>query len=508
MKKLQFVAVLLFGIQILAQPDTEVYLADIDANSEIIKLSNPRNITNNPGYDNQPFFYDENSILLASTRAEQTDILKFHILEGSTSKWITDTPTGSEYSPLRIPETNNISAIRLDIDGLQRLYTYNTTDGSSEELLKDAKIGYHLWYTPDILVASILVENRMDLIISHVEDAGKYKISQKNVGRSLQNIPNTELVSYVCKENPKNWELKSLNPITGVTKKITDLGNTEDVCWIPDGTLLVGKGKALYQFHPDKDDNWIIVQHFSDKNINNITRLAVNENATRLAFVAETSPEHIVQKQVEAFNARNLTDFAACYSEDVLVRNFPNDTLYKSNETLKGNYERFYSKTPKAQVKVVKRISIGNTVIDEELVTIGDKTHQQVAIYEVKNGLISSMTFIHQSALYPLAEEIVNKQLEVYNLKDIEAFLATYSAAVEIFNFPNENRYIGRDKMRERYSKFFDATPDLHCEIKSRIVIGNKVIDEEYITANGNNFSAVAIYEIKNDKIAKVTFVR
>jgi hypothetical protein len=40
------------------------------------------------------------------------------------------------------------------------------------------------------------------------------------------------------------------------------------------------------------------------------------------------------------------------------------------------------------------------------------------------------------------------------------------------------------------------------------MVIGNKVIDEEYITANGNHFSAIAIYEIENGKIAKVTFIR
>ena len=43
--------------------------------------------------------------------------------------------------------------------------------------------------------------------------------------------------------------------------------------------------------------------------------------------------------------------------------------------------------------------------------------------------------------------------------------------------------------------------------MKNRIVIGNKVIDKEYITANGDTFSAVAIYEVANGKIAKVTFI-
>ncbi|MDB4292190.1 nuclear transport factor 2 family protein [Maribacter sp.] len=491
-----------------SQSDTEVFLLDVDMVDDKIQLSNPRNISNNLGYDNQPYFYDESSVIFASTRAGQTDILKFNILEGSTSSWLTDTPTGSEYSPLRIPESNAISAIRLDMDGLQRLYEYNIDDGSATVLLKKAKIGYHLWYTSDMLVATVLVENRMDLIVSYLADIGQYKTTQKNVGRSLQKIPNTELVSFISKENSENWELKSLNPVTGATEKITDLGKTEDICWLPDGTLLAGKDNGLYKFHPKNDEEWSLLQNFSDKNINNITRLAVNENATRLAFVAEPSPENIVQKQVEAFNSRNLIDFSACYSEDVVVSNFPNEILYKSNETLKNNYERFYSKTPQVAVEVVKRMSIGNTVIDEELVTIGDKTHQQVAIYEVKNGLISSMTFIHQNGLYSVAEEIVQEQLDAYNSRDIDLFTDTYTEDVKLYQYPNKLTGEGQDALRKGYETFFERTPDLNCEIKNRISIGNKIIDEEYLTMNGNNFSALAIYEVENGKISKVTFIQ
>ena len=62
--------------------------------------------------------------------------------------------------------------------------------------------------------------------------------------------------------------------------------------------------------------------------------------------------------------------------------------------------------------------------------------------------------------------------------------------------------------LRTGYTDFFKSTPDLHCEIKNRIIISNTVIDEEEITANGNTFKAVVIYEVENGKIAKVTFVR
>ena len=508
MKILSLLILLFISLSLLAQPDTEVYLVDIAKTSKTIQLTNPRNISNNIGYDNQPYFYDENSVLFASTRSGQTDILKFNILEGSTSAWLTDTPTGSEFSPLRIPESTAISAIRLDLDGLQRLYAYNLEDGSSQVILEGAKIGYHLWYSTDILVATLLKENRMDLIVSYLNEDDKYRTTKKNVGRSLQIIPNTELISYVSKEHKDNWELKSLHPITGVTEKIIDLGKTEDICWLPDGTLLAGKDKSLYKYHPETDGDWVLLQKFTDKNINKITRLAVNKSATRFAFVAENSPENIVQKQVEAFNARNLDAFVECYSDNVVVRNFPNEILYKDNEVLKTNYERFYSKNPKTKVEVVKRISVGNFVIDEELATIGNQTYQQVAIYEVTSGLISSMTFIPHTAIYVLAEEIVQQQLDAYNTRDIDGFLQTYAEDVQLYNFPTEIRSRGQKEMRESYTGFFDSTPDLNCEIRNRIVIGNKIIDEEYITVNGNSFNAVAIYEVENGKIAKVTFLQ
>ncbi|MEP5912465.1 MAG: nuclear transport factor 2 family protein, partial [Flavobacteriaceae bacterium] len=100
------------------------------------------------------------------------------------------------------------------------------------------------------------------------------------------------------------------------------------------------------------------------------------------------------------------------------------------------------------------------------------------------------------------------EQLKAYNNRDIEAFMATYSEDIKLFNFPNQPTSQGKDKMKEDYNSFFENVPNLHCEVKKRIVIGNKVIDEEYITANDGHFSAVAIYEVENGKISRVTFIK
>jgi hypothetical protein len=66
----------------------------------------------------------------------------------------------------------------------------------------------------------------------------------------------------------------------------------------------------------------------------------------------------------------------------------------------------------------------------------------------------------------------------------------------------------GKEAMRSRYKSLFENNPELYCEIKNRITLGNKVIDQEYVrTANGY-IDAVAIYEVKDGLIQQVTFVR
>ena len=394
MKKALIILVFLSSYLTLAQPNTEVYLFDLKMDGGEVALSNPKNISNNEGYDNQPSFLNDNTILFSSTRSDQTDILKFNITGGSTSSWVTDTPTGSEYSPLKIPQKDAVSAIRLDLDGLQRLYEYDLKTGESKLLLKDLKVGYHVWFNDHIIVCTVLVDNRMDLVVSNLKDGTNYT-HQKNVGRSLLKIPGSKSISFISKENG-GLEIKSLNPISGATQKIANaLNGSEDICWLNDGTILTGLKKTLLRLDPATEEGWKPIMNFEEGEINNISRMVINNKANRLAFVAEESPVNIVQKQLDAYNAR-----------------------------------------------------------------------------------------------------------------DIDAFMDTYSDTIELYNFPNQLRTKGKEAMREGYAGFFESTPDLHCEIKNRIVIGNKVIDEEYITANGSNFSAVAVYEVVNGKIAKVTFLQ
>lgn len=278
---LQFLVIAMPAI-VFCQSNTEVYLFDLNTTENQIEISNGKNISNNEGYDNQPSFQNEHTILFASTRNKQTDILQFNS-STQTKNWLSHTKQGSEFSPTQIPKSNYISAIRLDTTGLQYLYRYKK--GKSSAMLKDLIIGYHVWNTKNVLVSFVLGKPHK-LVISDLKKNTNSTVDT-NIGRSLHNIPNTHLVSYIKKKKDE-WEIRSLNPKTGETNKIaTTLPNVEDMCWLADGSILMGKGKALYKFHPKKDTDWRIVKLFEKEKFDHITRIAVNTSNSKIAIVAE-----------------------------------------------------------------------------------------------------------------------------------------------------------------------------------------------------------------------------
>jgi GNAT superfamily N-acetyltransferase len=105
----------------------------------------------------------------------------------------------------------------------------------------------------------------------------------------------------------------------------------------------------------------------------------------------------------------------------------------------------------------------------------------------------------------------VEAQLRAYNDRDIEAFLAPYAADVEIRDFSGEVLMRGHDEMRARYLQVF-ADERLHAVITARMVMGPVVIDQERVsrTVDGRPgmVEAIAIYEVRDGLIARVTFIR
>ncbi len=532
MRKL-FATLLFFTILLsYSQPNTDVFLFDLKATYNSVELLNNRNISSNEGYDNQPSFLDSNTVLYAGTRNGQTDIVKYNI--NYDSKIFINHTEGGEYSPLKIPGKNAVSAVRLDKDGKQRLYTYDLRNGESTELVQDLVFAYYTWHDEHTIVGAVIEESNLNLYAVNLSEGWSRKYAT-NVGRSFHKIPNSNLVSYISKENDV-WQIKSINPNSGATRLIANtMSDVEDICWLNSRTILSGKESVLYKLTLRKDNNWKKVADLNSKGISKITRLATNPEATMLLIagdinanktntvdtndgntntntntstISEEKAAEVVQKHIEPFNNRQLNEFANAFDENVVVNRFPNDKMYSGRNTLKENYAQFFRENKKSNVKVINRITLKNMVIDEELVTLNNTTNRQVTIYETDAQDINSMTFLSNSKTTSNPEAIVNKQLEVYNNRDIDGFVNTYSVDIKLYTFPNAATTQGRAALKRQYASFFESVPDLNAEIVNRIVLGNKVIDKEKVTVNGRVFYAVAIYEVENDLIKRVTFIQ
>ena len=102
---------------------------------------------------------------------------------------------------------------------------------------------------------------------------------------------------------------------------------------------------------------------------------------------------------------------------------------------------------------------------------------------------------------------VVQRQLEAYNARDLERFAATYADDITIYRLPALQPAItSMAQLREAYTQRF-ASPNLHAEILSRIVMGNKVIDHERVVGiREQPLEAVAVYEVVNGLIKTVWF--
>jgi hypothetical protein len=106
--------------------------------------------------------------------------------------------------------------------------------------------------------------------------------------------------------------------------------------------------------------------------------------------------------------------------------------------------------------------------------------------------------------------QIAQGQLDAYNKQDMEGFLSWYADDVEIYNFPNELVYKGKDQMRKVYTNAWARNPKQRAQVTSRMSVGNTVMDKEHVTGRANGIEAhvIAIYKIENNKIRQVYFVR
>jgi hypothetical protein len=95
-------------------------------------------------------------------------------------------------------------------------------------------------------------------------------------------------------------------------------------------------------------------------------------------------------------------------------------------------------------------------------------------------------------------EAIVQQQLDAYNARDLDRFLASYAETVRVYRPPAAEPAIeGKAAFASFYATQRFNRANLHAELVNRMVLGNKVIDHERITGvRDSPFEIAVVYDV------------
>jgi hypothetical protein len=102
----------------------------------------------------------------------------------------------------------------------------------------------------------------------------------------------------------------------------------------------------------------------------------------------------------------------------------------------------------------------------------------------------------------------VQRQLEAYNARNLERFVAEYSEDIRVFRPPApEPVLVGKPAFAKHYAENRFTLPNLHAEVVNRMVSGNTVVDHERITGlQPGVLEAIAVYQVSDGLIRAVWF--
>src|SRR5258706_10317133 len=138
-------------------PESDLYLAPLSMENGRPVIGTPLNVTNRPGYDNQPSFTpDSRAILFTSTHEDgQSDIYRYDVASKQITR-VTKTPE-SEYSATVMPGGARFSVIRVEKDSTQRLWSFALDGVDPKVVIETLKpVGYHAWIDASNLALFVL----------------------------------------------------------------------------------------------------------------------------------------------------------------------------------------------------------------------------------------------------------------------------------------------------------------------------------------------------------------
>lgn len=287
MKKLFCLALICVSLTSFAQTGSEIIVFDLKIKKNKVSISNPKNITNHPGYDNQPSFHpNQPFVYFSSFNDDGRSDIKRYSLKDDTSVNITQT-SEREYSPTVTPDKQFLSCIIQRDNGAQDLGKYPIDGGEPSLIIDSVLVGYHVWLDNSHLGLFILGgEGKPNdfhfMRLPTKEDT----IIATNIGRSLHKIPGERSISFIQNGEADN----SIMKYNTETQKVSVITNTmnkgQDIAWTQDGKIVTSDGTKLFWIDGKKPKVWTPIEISGGSELlKGVTRIAISADGNKIAVV-------------------------------------------------------------------------------------------------------------------------------------------------------------------------------------------------------------------------------
>lgn len=294
---------------------TEVWLGDLDLRDGRFAVSNLRNISNHPGYDNQPAFFADGASLLFATEAESVaetglgvHAVRYWIESGRSEPL----PKARGFSPTPASDSS-ITTLREGTVWLHEI------DGTPVKVLLPhirtagyyARIDRNRWVLfmnePERQIA--LWDERTFTLAKLVPNAvtapypvpGTYAVTfvtHDGETKTLRSVTLKNEITAASTPPPADPNERALAEAASVDRAITTIPfrTGGHHVWTARGTLLMASGNTIYEWHPDRPTEWKPVWKADDASLQGITRIALSPQNDRIALVSQPDDRTVLSE--------------------------------------------------------------------------------------------------------------------------------------------------------------------------------------------------------------------
>lgn len=275
-------------------PATEIHLAGLSWVDGVPSIGTPRNVTNHPGYDNQPAFVPGQHHFHYSAEAEDgtTDIF-LHTGEGNAPVRLTDTPGVGEYSPRLSRDGRAVVVLRQDEAGAQIVTRIEQMEGDLTPVLDLDPVGYFAFNAEGSQIAMFVLTEPFTLQVADLA-TGDVRIVHEDIGTALHATPDGSGAVFTTPRGDGGFQARRYDFASGETEILFDLpGQSANYALVaveggPAGVFSADDGMLVWRSADGTD--WTPVADLAGFGLTGVTRMAVSDDATRIAIVAAEDP--------------------------------------------------------------------------------------------------------------------------------------------------------------------------------------------------------------------------